>query len=106
MNPCGRGSTLESGAGTVPADGLPAVYPCKRKDTGKLIQAGLYWNWTQFQRFSGFIQQVANENAQQKEYEESKLVYLFTYTLAFPSVKRVTRFVDRFADTAFTKEAE
>jgi hypothetical protein len=49
---------------------------------------------------------VKNQNPKQKEYEDQIRRMQVTYTLAFPSVKRVARFVDRFADTAFTKEAE
>ncbi len=79
---------------------------CTRDDTGTLLQLGVYWNWTQFQRFNFMLQQVDNKNPQQKEFQESKQTIQVMYTMAFPSVKRVARFVDRYADTAFTKEAE
>lgn len=79
---------------------------CPRDDTGTMIQAGVYWNWTQFQRLAAYVQQVDNKNAAQKEFESSKLTLQVAYTLAFPSVKRVSRFIDRYADSAFTKEAE
>lgn len=92
---------------TSPTGGVTAPPTnCFRNDTGLLYQAGVYWNWTQFQRFSASFQQVENKNPQQKEFDESKQTIQVTYTMAFPSVKRVTRFVDRYADTAFTKEAE
>ena len=76
---------------------------CNRNDTGTLYQLGLYWNRTQFQRVSMLIQYISNENADQKEFNQSTKNIQLMYTLAFPSVKRVSRFVDRFADAAFTK---
>lgn len=79
---------------------------CAREDTGTLFQAGVHWNMNQFQRASAQIQLVENKNPNQKEFNESKMAIEFGLTMAFPSVKRVTRFVDRYADTAFTKEAE
>lgn len=79
---------------------------CVRIDKGLMFQGTIYWNWTQFQRISAQFQQIKNENPTQKVFEESTKTFQVTYTLAFPSVKRVARFVDRFADTAFTKEAE
>ncbi len=97
----------EDGGAATPTDGNPAApKSCARDDTGTMIQLGVYWNWTQFQRLSATIQVVDNKNAQQKEFEESKQTIQVMYTMAFPSVKRVTRFVDRYADTAFTKEPE
>ena len=93
-NPKSKGSASES------------PVKCVRKDSGLMFQGTVYWNWTQFQRFSAYVLQVKNQNPKQKEFEESTLSFQITYTLAFPSVKRVARFVDRFADTAFTKRAE
>jgi hypothetical protein len=83
-------------------DSAPSV--CSREDAGLLYSATIYWNYTQFQRFSFQFEQVENQNAQQKEYQTSSQNIKFNFTLAFPSVKRTTRFVDRFADSAFTKE--
>lgn len=94
----------QSGASSETGTATPTE--CFRTDTGLLFQAGVYWNWTQFQRFSATYQQVENKNPQQKEFDESKQTIQVSYTVAFPSVKRVTRFVDRYADTAFTKDAE
>ncbi len=98
--------TEPTGFGMTQTEGSPQPTPCLRDDTGMLMQAGLYWNWTQFQRLSGFIQNVDNKNATQKEFQESQLTFNFAYTMAFPSVKRVSRAVDRYADSAFTKDAE
>ena len=106
LKPCGTQpvATTTSGTGS---DGAPTrANECPRTDTGTLLQAGVWWNWTQFQRFSADIQMVENKNPDQKEFEESKMMLQFQYTMAFPSVKRVARFVNRYADTAFTKEAE
>ena len=90
--------------GTAKTGGNPVV--CARKDQGLMFQGMVYWNWTQFQRLSLSALIVRNQNPRQKEYEDQIRRYQISYTLAFPSVKRVARFVDRFADTAFTKEAE
>lgn len=79
---------------------------CPRVDTGTLFQASVQWSLNQFQRVSGQIQLVENKNPEQKEFNESTMSFEFALTMAFPSVKRVTRFVDRYADNAFTKEAE
>jgi hypothetical protein len=108
-----RPKTKPCGSGPVPPDtnidgsGAPTTTnKCKRDDSGYLVQAGVYWNWTQFQRFSFDFQVVENKNPELKEYQESKQTFQVAYTMAFPSVKRVVRFVDRYADSAFTKEAE
>jgi hypothetical protein len=61
---------------------------------------------SQFQRFAFNITLVHNENAEQKVYQKEETRILAIYTLAFPSVKRVLRYVDRFADAAFTKDTE
>jgi hypothetical protein len=76
---------------------------CNRKDTGTLYQLGLYWNWTQFQRLSLLIQYATNDNSDQKEFNRTTQSIELMYTMAFPSVKRVSRIIDRFADSAFTK---
>lgn len=84
----------------------PTVTKCWRDDTGLLYSAGVYWNWTQFQRFALTLQVTENHNAEQKEFETSKQTIAASFTMAFPSVKRVVRYVDRYADSAFTKEPD
>jgi tetratricopeptide (TPR) repeat protein len=79
---------------------------CARQDTGLLFSATLYWNYTQFHRFGIQVEQVDNQNPQQKEFETGTMAIKGNFTMAFPSVKRTVRYVDRFADTAFTKENE
>ncbi|MCX6110117.1 MAG: hypothetical protein NTZ90_11020 [Proteobacteria bacterium] len=79
---------------------------CPRVDSGLLFEAILYWNYSQFQRYQIMFQYVDNSNPTQKEFQENKMTVQFMYTMAFPSVKRVARFIDRFADTAFTKVAQ
>ena len=76
---------------------------CARTDTGTLFQLGLYWNRTQFQRVSGLLQYISNDNPEQREFNQTTKNIQLMYTWAFPSVRRVSRFVDRFADAAFTK---
>jgi tetratricopeptide (TPR) repeat protein len=86
--------------------GSDVVSKCQRNDSGILMQAGIQWNWTQFRRLAFQAQFVENKSPNLLEFDESKTSFLGTFTYAFPSVKRIQRFVDRFADTAFTKEAE
>lgn len=79
---------------------------CERNDTGLLLQAGAAWTFSQYNRLDGFIQIVQNDNAELEEYQEQKVSAQVGWTMAFPSVKRVSRIVDRYADSAFTKEAK
>lgn len=95
---------LDDGAVSDGTTGEP--HSCTRDDTGTLVQAAVHWSLNQFQRVSALVQLVENKNPEQKEYNESKMTIELGITMAFPSVKRVTRFVDRYADNAFTKEAE
>jgi hypothetical protein len=69
-----------------------------------LYQIGGYWNYSQFHRIAAYYLYVENKNGDQKVYDETKSTIYFVATMAFPSVKRVLRFVDRFADSAFTKD--
>jgi tetratricopeptide (TPR) repeat protein len=91
---------------TAPTTSSNSPVGCPRTDSGLMQQVSVYWNWTQFTRISGSLLIVQNDNSDLKEFEESKQVLEIRYTMAFPSVKRVSRFIDRFADSAFTKEAE
>ncbi len=103
----GTGPVTPPATGDQPADPAePPVTQCPRDDTGLMYSAGVYWNWSQFQRFSVSLQQVENHNTEQKEFEQSKQTIQATFTMAFPSVKRVSRYVDRYADSAFTKDAD
>ena len=104
QRPCGGQPSTSPDSSGGQASAVPTA--CLRTDTGLLYQAGVYWNWTQFQRFAAQIQYVENRNPQQKEFQESKQTIEISYTMAFPSVQRVARYVDRFADTAFTKTPE
>ena len=111
QNSCSGQTTLPGGVATpTPTDTTdptePPVTSCPRDDTGLLYQIGVYWNYTQFQRIALDLQVVQNQNSTMKEFEESRQTIQATFTMAFPSVKRVLRFVDRYADTAFTKEVE
>jgi len=87
-------------------DGVPEPKVCPRADTGLLYQGGVYWNYTQFTRFGANYLVVENSNPTQKEFSEKRQRLEIVATWAFPSVKRVDRFVNRFADSAFTKEVD
>ncbi len=77
---------------------------CYRDETGFMVRAGVFLNLSQFQRIGGELSYVSTSNPNQKEFETSTLSLLGTATIAFPSVKRVQRFVSRYADTALTKK--
>jgi Tfp pilus assembly protein PilF len=77
---------------------------CDREDSGIMVQAGAAWYYTQFHRVGGSFLFVQNESTM-LEMQSVRQIYRLDLTMAFPGIKRVTRFVDRFADNAFTKEA-
>jgi tetratricopeptide (TPR) repeat protein len=83
------------------SEGAPLL--CPRQDTGTLMLAGLYWNQSPHLRFSASYLMVENK-AEALEYNESSQTIKLDVTWAFPSVRRVTRFVERYADLAFTKD--
>ena len=79
---------------------------CIRKDTGLMYQAGVYWNYSQFSRLELMATYIENQNPGQRVYDSTNLSVLLTGTVAFPDVAKVLRFTDRFADTAFAKQAQ
>lgn len=99
---------LRSCTAIVDRDATPladAPLACRREDSGDLVHGGIYWNISQFSRLGIGALFVTNANAVQREYEEQTTSFVFRWTMAFPSVNRVERFVQRFGDFAFTKEA-
>ena len=102
QHPCGTQPESVDNGGFA---GDPTPHLCNRVDTGLVFQGGVYWGWSQFQRFSTYFQVTQNQNAQQREFEDSRVTLQFMYTMAFPSVKRVERLIDRYGDTAFTKDS-
>lgn len=79
---------------------------CPRTDEGRLYGVGGHWNYSQFHRVEVSFTHVSNSNAKLKVYDRTKNTILFRLTWAFPSAQRVIRYVDRFADSAFTNEIE
>jgi tetratricopeptide (TPR) repeat protein len=77
---------------------------CTRNETGLVFHLGTHWDFTQFQRIAGELSYVSNSNPDQKEFDQTQLSILVTATIAFPSVKRVLRFANRFADSTFAKK--
>jgi tetratricopeptide (TPR) repeat protein len=77
---------------------------CRRTDAGMMYELEAYWNYTQFHRFGVKYTHTENSNDLLKQYESEKNSLVFSVTIAFPSVTRVARFTERFADAAFTKE--
>ena len=75
---------------------------CSRDDTGFLVQGGLQWNISNTQRVDFFPSFVRNGSGL-NEYDSSTFQIKALYTIAFPSVERVTSFSERFSDNAFTK---
>ena len=78
---------------------------CPRADTGNMIQLGLYYNKSANTRFEGAYTMVEN-SSNLKVYSGGKNTIWFSATWAFPGTKRVSRMTERFADAAFTKDAE
>ena len=78
---------------------------CKRADSGQLLQASVYWSYSSTTRVTGSYQMVVNSSGM-KEYSESKNTMRLDVAWAFPSIKRVQRFTERFADAAFTKDTD
>ncbi len=79
---------------------------CYRSDSGMIMQAGIYWNYTQFYRVGAYYEYIKNENGVQKEFDEQKSTFKVLVTVAFPSVKRVSRFIEKSADSPFNKEVQ
>lgn len=88
------------------SDASTSPTSCPRDDSGWLAEIGAYWNLTQFHRVTFSYSAAQSSNAEQQEFDESKQEFVATLSIAFPSVKRVTRFAQRFADLAFTKDAQ
>lgn len=84
----------------------PSYHHCDRNDSGYMITAKGYWNYTQFHRISAEIQFIENQNETQQEYSTSDMKIIVSANIAFPSVKRVLRFSKRFADSALTKSPQ
>jgi tetratricopeptide (TPR) repeat protein len=78
---------------------------CPRSDTGTMLQIGLYYNKSANMRIEGSYTMVEN-SSNLKVYSGGKNTYWLTATWAFPGTKRVSRMTERFADVAFTKDAE
>lgn len=92
-------------AAVVPSNEESKVESCPRSDTGNMIQIGLYYNKSSNVRFEGTYTMVEN-SSNLKVYSGSKNTIWFSAIWAFPGTKRVSRMTERFADAAFTKDAE
>lgn len=101
---CGSTGSIKPTSSTDEGSATP-VSSCKRSDSGTLIQGGVYWNQNANLRYSGSYLTVEN-SSEMKEYSESRQVFRFDITWAFPGVKRVNRMTGRFADIAFTKDTD
>ncbi len=82
------------------------VTNCYREETGFLASGGIYWNYSQFHRISAELTYIDNFNETQSEFSETRYSIVVVASMAFPSVKRVLRYVDRFSDSALTKQPE
>jgi hypothetical protein len=97
---------VESGEGLSSGGASDFPKTCQRTDTGQLMEVAGFWNYSQFHRLEGAIKSISNSNPSLKVFDKSKYTMEFRLTWAFPNAERVIRYVDRFADSAFTKEAE
>ncbi len=99
-----KGECSRDVEGTTSNDPVSATNnTCSRNDTGFLAQGGLQWNISKTQRVDFFPSYVINSSSL-NEYDSSTFEIKALYTIAFPSVERVTRFSERFSDNAFTKK--
>jgi hypothetical protein len=92
------------GSADVAAEGATRS-ACARSDSGNMVQIGLYYNKSSNMRFEAAYSMVEN-SSNLKVYSSGKNSFWFTATWAFPGTKRVSRMTERFADAAFTKDAE
>ncbi len=99
MRSCGD-EVVASDSGKISNDAT--IESCARKDTGLLYAIKPTWYFTQNLAVS--VAYTAVSNTSTKEYTEKRDLFVADIMWAFPSVKRVTRFIDRFADFAFTKD--
>lgn len=86
------------------SDAAPPHVACTRSDSGSMFQLGLYYQKSQFLRFSLgglFIENGSN----MKVFSSSKKIYQGSVLWAFPGTKRVSKMTGRFADAAFTKDS-
>ena len=79
---------------------------CFREDSGYIVSLKAYWNYTAFQRIGAEFSYFQNSNPDLPEFDQQTTVIKVVASMAFPSVRRVLRQVDRFSDHAFTKDAE
>ncbi len=101
-----QGSCTYRPQSTVGQESSQTPKACARIDDGKLFEVGAYWDYSQFHRFGASFTYVTNENPSLSIFDRTQYWIRGHVTMAFPSVDRVIRYVDRFADSAFTKEAE
>ena len=108
---CGPSKSLppsgDSGGSLV--DGLPDVPTptvvtdttpkfCSRKDNGLMFSAQASWSYTQYNRVFFAFRKISNQNSSQKENQFEKLTIIGGISLAFPSMNKVLRYIERFAD--------
>jgi hypothetical protein len=84
---------------TLPPD-APDTTPkfCSRKDNGLMFSAQASWSYTQYNRVFVAFRKIANQNGTQKENQFEKLTVVGGVSLAFPSMNKVLRYIERFAD--------
>jgi len=76
---------------------------CSRKDNGLMFSAHASWGYTQFNRVFFAFRRVSNQNANQKENQFEKNSFFGGVSLAFPSMNKVLKYIERFADRGLEK---
>ncbi|MEI8025335.1 MAG: hypothetical protein WCI18_03200 [Pseudomonadota bacterium] len=71
---------------------------CARKDNGLMFSAQASWGYTQFNRVFFAYRRVSNQNPSQKENQFEKNSFFGGVSLAFPSMNKVLKYIERFAD--------
>jgi hypothetical protein len=79
---------------------------CQRNDSGTLWQLGAYYSHGGNLRFDFFYTNISDSSANLIIYDRSLRRFSGAITWSFPAVERTNRYVDRFSEQIFRKEAD
>lgn len=79
------------------------IVKCPVTQVGYMIEPQLNWAYKQFYKFFTKFQFVSSNNENIEELAYTQTNFMAGITIAFPSVKRITRYGERFSDKSLTK---
>lgn len=91
-------SCSSSAAIEIESSGSSQPQFCSRKDNGLMFSAQASWGYTQYNRVFFAYRRVSNQNPSQKENQFEKNSFFGGVSLAFPSMNKVLKYIERFAD--------